>query len=61
MSKFDWIKLWFFDRREYALQILIEPLRREIEERKAGHRPYKHLYKDIADLRYLHMTGRKKG
>lgn len=60
MRKIDWFKLWLFDRREYALQVLIEPIRAEIGRRERQHAKVSHLYKQIKDLRNLHLTGRYK-
>lgn len=51
MNKLKMIKLFFLNRREYAFQVLANPIRAEIERRKRRHEKLTHLYDLLKELR----------
>lgn len=51
MNKLKMIKLFFLNRREYAFQVLANPIRAEIERRKRRHEKLSHLYDLLKNLR----------
>lgn len=51
MSFFESIKLFIFDRKELAFQILAKPIRTEIARREKRHAKVSHLYDRLKDLR----------
>lgn len=51
MSFFESLKLFIYDRKELAFQILAKPIRREISRREKRHMKCKHLYERLKDLR----------
>ena len=51
MKKLQMVKLFFLNRREYAFQVLAEPIRQEIERRKKRHEKLTHLYALLKELR----------
>ena len=55
ITRWQWVKLWFCNRREYAFMLITEPLRQEIMRRERQHRPVKQIYKEIRGLRNIFM------
>ena len=51
MSFFESLKLFIFDCKELAFQILAGPIRKEIARRERLHRERKSLYERLKDLR----------
>lgn len=51
MSFFEAIRLFIFDRKELAFQILAKPIRKEIARREKRHSKVSHLYERLKDLR----------
>lgn len=51
MSFFELVKLFIFDRKELAFQILAGPIRAEIIRREKRHSKVSHLYERLKDLR----------
>lgn len=51
MSLFEAIRLFVFDRKELAFQILAKPIRKEIARREKHHMERQYLYERLKDLR----------
>ena len=60
MTKIQLFKLLLFDTKEFAFEILAEPIRKKIGQCKRSHKSTKGLYDELQRLRRFRTYGREK-